>query len=291
MSRRISITLDFDGRDVRLLVVKGRQVRTWATLTVPRELMHQGLINEPREMAKILARFMAKQDVGRSKVITSVTGYRSVTRIFRLPDVKPNLLDETVRRKAKQEMPLPIDETYLSWELVNAENNHMRVFALAVPRIIIDRQVETLKLARLRPRVMDLRPLSLARCIYQENSIIINLEEQNLGVIVVEGGMPIIIRNVPRAGDQQDVRKIVERLPRELLRTIQFYNDNYREEALDPKSTVFATGAAFSNPEIANHVASNISHKLTWPKPPLTYPPDFPITTYSANVGLALKEG
>jgi hypothetical protein len=151
--------------------------------------------------------------------------------------------------------------------------------------------MQALKLARVKPKIMDLRPLSLARCVSRAESIIINLEEQNCGVIIVEGGMPIIIRNVPLPGEQADMKKAADRLPRELQRTLQFYNDNYRSDPVDPKTRVFATGAAFSNPEIGKLLASKITHRLTSPKPPLTYPPDFPVTTYSANIGLALKEG
>lgn len=290
VSRGKIITLDFDGRDVRFLAVKGGRVLSWATLTVPPELMHQGLINDPKRMARMLNQFIAKQGVSKSGVITSVTGYRAVTRLFSLPPVKPKLLEQTVRHKAKQEMPLPIDETYLSWQIVGVENNHSSVFALAVPKLVIDRQIQALRLAKIRPSIMDLRPLSLARCVFREDSVIINLEEQSFGVIIVERGLPVIIRNVPKAGEETNLQTAANRLVRELSRTLQFYNDNFPEGPLDTKAPVYATGAAFSNPEIAKLIAERISHRLMVPQPPLKYAPDFPVTTYSANLGLAMKE-
>lgn len=291
MRGKTVITLDFDGRDVRLLVAKAGRVLSWATLTVPRDMMHQGLVNEPQTMAPLLRQFIDKQHSGKASVITSVTGYRAVTRLFNLPVVSARLMDQTLRRKAKQEMPLPVDETYLSWEIVNRENNHIQVYVLAVPRIVIDRQMETLKLAKIRPAMMDLRPLCLSRCVHRGNSIIVNLEEQNLGVIVVERGIPLIIRNVPKAGAEEDLKTTANRLGRELSRTIQFYNENYRETPVSPKTVIYATGAAFNNPGVAKLIAASIPHPLALPQPPLEHPPDFPLSTYCVNLGLAMKEG
>ncbi len=284
------ITLDFDGRDVRLLVAKRGRVLSWATLTVPGDLMHQGLIGEPQDMAKRLREFISAHHPRRGKVVTSVTGYRSVTRLFHLPLIEPKLLEQTVYRKAKQEMPLPIEETYLSWQIIGHANNHLQIFTLAVPRIVIDRQMETLQLANIRPAIMDLRPLSLSRGVYQENSVIVNLEEQNLGVIVVEKGIPLIIRNVPKPEGCVNPKETANRLNRELSRTIQFYNDNYLETPLNSRTTVYATGAAFENPEMAKQISRSVSYPLARPRPPLDHPPDFPLSTYCANLGLAMKE-
>jgi hypothetical protein len=287
---KIVITLDFDGRDVRLLVAKGDRALSWATLTVPGDLMHQGLISDPQDMAKRLRKFLSTQHPGKGRVVTSVTGYRSVTRLFQLPVVQTKLLEQTIYRKAKQEMPLPIEETYLSWQIIGRANNHMQIFTLAVPKIVIDRQMETLKLANLHPAIMDLRPLSLSRGVYQENAVIVNLEEQNLGVIVVEKGIPLIIRTVPKPEGPESLKETANRLNRELSRTIQFYGDNYLEAPLSSKTVIYATGAAFDNPKMAKQISQSIPYPLARPRPPLKHPPDFPLSTYCVNLGLAMKE-
>ena len=190
LGRKI-VTLDFDGRDIRLLVVRGKRPLRWSTVSVSPELMNQGVIQESERMGAGLARFLSVHKASRRRVVTSVTGHRSVSRLLALPEINPDLLDDAIRRKAKQEMPLPLDETYLSWDVVRQEGDQILVYALAVPRLVIDRQVETLRAAKIKPGVMDLKPLALIRAVDQSNAVIVNLEEQGIGVIIVVGGVPM----------------------------------------------------------------------------------------------------
>ena len=284
------VTLDFDGRDVRLLITRGRKVLRWASVTVPSELMHQGLIMDPARMGAGLSRFLSKHKASKRKVVTSVTGHRSVSRFLSLPVIKPDLLDEAVRRKAKQEMPLPPEETYLSWEVINQDSQQLQVYVLALPRLVIDRHVEALRAAKIKLGTMDIKPLALVRAVHQGNAIVVNLEKQSLGVIIVDKGVPVMIRSMPQGNGISEFKEALEKLSLELTRTTQFYNESNRDNPLDPNTVVFATGAPFDDPEMLKMFASLISFPVKTLKPPMRWPSGFPIATYAVNVGLALKK-
>ena len=130
MAKKVG-TIDFDGRTVRLLVSMGGKALHWASATVSAEVMNQGLIGDPKEMAKEIRGLLGSRGVPRKRFVTSLTGHRAASRLLTLPTVKSKFLDEAVRRKAKQEMPLPMDETYLSWQLLGMKNGMIKIYAFS----------------------------------------------------------------------------------------------------------------------------------------------------------------
>lgn len=285
-----TISLDFEGRHIRLLVSTRRRVIRWASVTLPPELMDHGLIQAPDRVGQGLARMLATHNAFGRRVISSTTGYRSVSRTLSIPAVKPSLLDETVERKIRQEMPLSADETYTSWQVIEREDGAMRVFALVLPRLIIDRQMQAMQVARLRPRAMDLRPLALVRAVDREEAIIVDLEEHSFGVVIVSRGVPEIIRSVAQPEDAGEPKEKLDHLELELTRTIQFFNESHREQPIKADTTIFASGALFESVELRQRLSERAARPVELPQPPLRLPKDFPLASYSACLGLALKK-
>ena len=282
-------TIDFDGRTIRVLISKGEEVLHWASASVSGELMNQGLIGKPDGMATQITGLLGSSGVPTRRIVTSLTAHRATSKVLTLPKVKPKYLDEAVRRKAKQEMPLPMQETYLSWQVIGSQDGQLQIYAFAVPRAIIDRQVETLKAAKLKPRAMDLKPLALARAVNDPNCIVVNLEDQSLGVVLVANGAPEIMRSVPQTTEDASPADRVEKLSQELNRTIQFYEEAHRGSPLPPETKIYATGLLLESEEIRQLLARRTSYPVELPRPPMQLPEDFPVAAFSANLGLAMK--
>ena len=282
-------TIDFDGRTIRVLISKGEEVLHWASATVSGDVMNQGLIAKPDDMAAQITGLLGSDGVPRRRMVTSLTAHRAASKVLTLPKVKSKFLEEAVRRKAKQELPLPMQETYLSWQVIGSQDSQLQVYAFAVPRVIIDRQVETLKAAKLKPRAMDLKPLALARAVNDPNCIVVNLEDQGLGVVLVANGTPEIMRSVPQTTEDAGPTERVEKLAQELNRTIQFYEEAHRGSPLPPETKVYATGLLLESEEIRQLLARRSSYPVELPKPPMQLPEDFPVAAFSANLGLAMK--
>jgi len=288
MAKKVG-TIDFDGRTIRLLISKGGKALHWASATVSAEVMNQGLIVNPEQMAKEVQGLLGSRGIPRKRFVTSLTGHRAASRLLTLPRVQPKFLDEAVRRKAKQEMPLPIDETYLSWQVLGVKNGQIKIYAFAVPKVVIDRQVETLKVAKLKPQAMDLKPLALVRAVRDPNCIIANLEDQSAGVVLVVNGTPELIRSVPQTAEEAGAQERVEKLAQELSRTVQFYDEGHRDKPLDPKTKVYATGLYLEAENIRELLAARTPYEVVLPPPSLRVPEEFPVAAFSANLGLAMK--
>lgn len=288
--QRDIITIDFDGSTVRFLLVRGGAVTKWESLSVPPEQMSQGIVHDPASVGRALSELLARHEVRRGKVVTSVTGQRAISRLLTLPPVKDRLLEGALRHKVRQEMTLPIDETDLSWHVIHRSAGSMEVYVLAIPRDAIDRQVETLAAAGLRPAAMDVRPLALARLAGSESGILLNLEEHSLSVLVLQHSLPVVSRTVPFGIGRSAAEARLELLIQELTRTTKFFNEGHRETPLDPSAPLYATGEQFDTPEFLEAVTQRHTGPVHVPAGPLPHPDDLPLATYSVNLGLAAKK-
>ena len=72
--------------------------------------MAQGQILKTAEIGNVIATTV-KLKGSRRNVVSSVTGQRSLHRIMKIPNIQDKLLEETIRRKTKQEFAIPLDET------------------------------------------------------------------------------------------------------------------------------------------------------------------------------------
>jgi len=297
--KRKITTINFEGSEIRFLVVQGEKVHSWITKEIPPELMNQGLIQNPGSVGKIIQTTLKEIKAPKRVTITSVTGHRSVYRIMRIPNIQDKLLEETIRRKAKQELAIPVDEADLSWRIISRANNQIVLYLLAVPNAIIDRQVETLQAAKIKPKIMDIKPLALQRVVNKRTSIIVNLESFSMGVIIVVNHIPILVRSIPlETGNLTNEAKI-DLLSQELVRTVKYYNESNKSNRLPQKTAIYLTGELFDyprlesrleeGPNLAERLRSRTPYNITLPKPPIEIPPKLSIAKYAVNLGLALK--
>ena len=287
--RRSVATLDVEGDSVRLLAVKGRQVTEWGLEELEPGLVREGVVADPQAVGAHIRSLLAGRRVGNGRFVASLTGQRSVPRILDLPETSSQLLEAMLPREMKREMPVPLDEMRLSFQVIGSENGHLRVFALGVPRDVLDPQMKAIEFSGKKPDSMDIKPLALVRAVGLSDALIADLEPESIDIIVVRGGIPVTIRTVglpPEAGQIEDK---VRRLGEELTRTVKFYND-IQPEPLARSTPLCLTGSLWE--EVVLSGVAEASVGLSWEPlaPPLDCPPGLPVATFMVNIGLALKE-
>ena len=291
--RRLSgpvTTLHIEGSSVRLLAVKGGQVTQWGTEPLEPGLVQEGVVADPKAVGERIESLLAAHHVSKRNLVAGLSGHRSVPRILDLPRMEPRQLKEAVPREMKRELPVPLDEMHISWQVIGGENGHVRVFVLGVPKDVLGPQVEAIRLAGATLRSMDIKPLALVRAVGRSEALIADLEPETLDVIVVRGGVPATIRSVSLRREMERTEEKVQRLGEELGRAVKFYNDTHAEEALQPSTPVFLTGSLAEAAASAAVAEASIGHPMEPLAPTLQYTPDLPLATFVVNIGLALKE-
>ncbi|MEJ2446384.1 MAG: pilus assembly protein PilM [Anaerolineales bacterium] len=292
-------TISFEGSEIRFLSLSGEKVTAWKTVSVTEDAMSQGLIHTPKTIGPIVQTTLKELKASRRNVISAVTGSRSVHRIMRIPSIPDKLLEETIRRKARQEFAIPIEDTDLSWQIISRAEDQITLYVLAVPKNLIDQVVKSLQGAKIKPKLMDIKPLALTRIASQATALIVNMEDYAMGVTVLVNYVPILVRTIPlERGDLTGEAKI-DLLSQELARTAKYYNESHKADRLPESTPVFVSGALFSTGSVESRLGEGktleerLQSRTPYPlKPPATelvLPDKFPLQRYAVNVGLAAK--
>ena len=300
MFKKRLTTIIFEGNEIRALTVRGNKVAGWQTQSLDPEQMSQGMIHKPEAASAAIKTLIEELKASRRNVVSAVSGSRSVHRIIRIPSIPDKLLAETIERKARQEFAIPIEETDLSWQVITRRDNHLIIYVLAVPNLIINQQVAALKGAGIRPKVMDIKPLALSRLTDRETSIVVSLEDHAMDVIIIVNHIPMLVRSIPLESGNLTGEAKTDLLSQELARTTKYYNESHKTNRLPEDTPVIISGALFSSsrvesrldddPSLIERLSIRVPYTLKPPLSPLELPEKFPLLRYAANLGLAAKK-
>lgn len=274
---------------MRLLVARGRRILRWGSAALPAGIVRNGQIVEPVAFGQELARLLGQVRGPRRRAVVGLSGQRAIVRILTLPDVPARMLAEAVQREARRELPLPLDELYLSWQpLGNHSAPRRQVFALGIPRDGLDNAILGLRKAGVRPVAMDLNALALVRAANLPDVLLANVEAEAVSVVLARGFVPYLVRSVawPGGADHPSAER-AGYLIAEIQRTLDFYSSTQAAAHPPWSPVVCLSGALGADAELRAQVEAH--WPLIEPAPPLTVPADLPLLAYLANIGLVLK--
>ncbi len=94
-------------------------------------------------------------EISTRRVAVSVPAARTYSRILSLPLLAEKDISEAVRLEAEQYIPVPIDDLYIDFMVINKSQKAMDVLAVAVPKKIIDSYSQLCKILGFEPAVME----------------------------------------------------------------------------------------------------------------------------------------
>lgn len=284
------VTLSISATGIRLLSVKGRQVKKWGSTPLAPRLVRDGLILQPKAVGAAIDTLFKSTKIPKKRVITSLTGLSFTYRILSLPRMKPALLEEAILRAARKEIPLPLEELYLSWQAIGGGHDELNFSVVGVPRNLIDAMVQTLAEAGVKPYIMDLKPLALARAASRGDALIVALEPDCFDIVLVANGIPTIMHTITPRGGGASLEDNIRRLTDELSKTVEFYNSSHPENPLSPTTPLLLTGELSADATTSQLIQAEIEYPVEPLVPPLKFSADLPVALYASNMGLALKK-
>ncbi len=284
------VTLNITATSIRLLSVKGNQVERWGSAPLAPGLVKDGFILQPKAVGAIISSLFKSAKVPKQKVITSLTGLSFTYRILSLPKTKSALMEEAIQRSARQEIPLPLEELYLSWQAINGKQEELDYFVLGVPRNPVDAVIQTLAEAGIEPYIVELKPLALARAANRGDALIVDLEPDCFDIVLVAKGIPTVIHTITPRGEGANLEDNIHRLSDELSRTVKFYNTSHPQTPLSPTTPLLLAGELATDVTTSRLIQAETGYPVKSLVPPLEFPSALPPALYATNMGLALKK-
>ena len=288
MAKKI-VTLYIDDTSVRLLVAQGKRVKKWADLPLDSGLAKMDVAIKETEIAAQIKQLLKTRKIRTKKVIVGVSGLHCLTRPITLPQLPGAMLAEAVMREARRVLPVPPEQLYISWQTIPAPQGKTQVFLVAIPRKTADTLLKPLRQIGLKPHLMDLKPLALARMAEQPTAIIVDVQSAEFDIVIMADGIPQPIRTIPFPSEELSLQEKLPRIREDLDRTIEFYNSNNPEKPLVSDVPIFVSGELAGKPELHKSLADEFGCPVLPLSSPFNCPEQLDLTRYLVNVGLALK--
>jgi type IV pilus assembly protein PilM len=130
----------------------------YGTTTFDRSAVSDGVVVAPEIVAEALVDLFQHRligDITTRRVAMAIPAYRTFTRAISLPGLKPKEVADAVQLEAEQYIPVPLEELYIDYSIIRAEKDATEVFAVAVPRKIVDSYLLLAKLLGLEVMLIE----------------------------------------------------------------------------------------------------------------------------------------
>ena len=284
-----TITLDVSSTGIRLLATKGMQVNRWASAPLEPGLFENGLVTDPPALGARIKELMKASKIKGRKVIASVSGVHSVCRLLNLPYTAEQSIEEAIFEVVRESMPVSVEELYLSRQTVANDETGQLVLIIGMLRNQVDAQIQALRAAGIKPRILNLRSIALVRLIDQPEAYIANMEPDSLDIALVIDGIPQVIRTVAPAPNIS-LDMWMGQIVRALEQTVRFYASQHPHDPYPYDIPLFLTGPLADNAELVQMLQNSYLYSLLPLSVPLQYSENLPLNHYAVNIGLAIGQ-
>lgn len=215
----------FVGLDIGSTLIKVAELRrTGAGVEVtglgvaptPMEAYENSVIIDANLLGQAVKKLLKDSGVSAKQVVSSVSGQSAVVvRVIEVPQMNPAELAETMKWEVERHVPFAVNEVIMDYQPIDrpegyAEGQNMEVLLAVAQQDMIDRHVEMLFAAGLKPVAIDVEPLAAGRTLLEYSPTgqapghtvaIVNIGASNTDIGVYRDRLPAFFRTLPMAGN------------------------------------------------------------------------------------------
>ena len=290
MARKI-VSIYIDGSSLRLMETSGKRINKFAELPLDLGLAKVNADIKNAEIAAKVKELLKATKIRKKKVVVGISGLHCLSRPITLPLLPKAMLEEAVMREAKRLLPIPLEQLYVSWQPIPCpEADKTRIFLVAIPCRIADDLIKALRQVGLKPYLMDIKPVALARVVKEATALIVDVQPSEFDIVIMSDGVPQPIRTIPFPSEDLPSQEKLQVVRNDLERTIEFFNSNNPEKPIDAGVTLFVSGELAKEPELYQALAEELGRPVLPLPSPLQSGTELDLSNYMVNIGLTLKE-
>ena len=236
------LTLNIEDDTVRLAVSRGKRISFVAELPLTAGWVQNGVIIDRLAVAQHIIGMLVGNRIKERDVVTCVSAIHSIYRVVSVPKLDRALMAEAAKKEMERVSPVPLDTLYTSWQDIKTSGGGADLCLLGLPRDNVDSVMETMTLAGLKLKVLELKPLAVSRVVDESTAIAVNIQTSHFDITVMQDGIPELIRSLtfPQAlMPDMDKAALIKG---ELDRTVNFHNMGHAEKRLGSSTACFFSG-------------------------------------------------
>ncbi|MFQ6026119.1 MAG: PilN domain-containing protein [Dehalococcoidia bacterium] len=285
-----TLTISMENGVIRMVLLKGSRVIAWAKKSpseyLPSEADDSG---SPWESQAAAIKNML-QDVGarRARVVTDLPLYTALMRQVEVPDLDRRLLEPLVVAEVLETVPLFESEADISWR-IHENGGTPKIFASVVPKQSVEYQTQLMGQAGVRPAATYSRPVALACAVNLANAVLVHVEDSSASIVLVHDGVPEFVHRVDLALEDTGPHEAADRLIQGIKQADGYHQTIEIEGDRTALPLVINGDLPHSSPILGIVRELLVRERITF-APEVSYPEDFPVDEYPANLGLAVAD-
>jgi type IV pilus assembly protein PilM len=171
-------------------------------------IVEQGEIKNEDSLAKIIKTALREakgKKIKTKQVIAALPEEKGFLQIIQMPKMTKQDLESAVIYEAENYIPLPIEQVYLDFQIIQPLNNNQKYFDIlivALPKKVVDPYVFCLKKAGLKPIALEIESLSISRALIKEKHnnqsiVLINLGRNRTSFILFSNNSVLFTASIP----------------------------------------------------------------------------------------------
>lgn len=171
----------------------------YGKVEIPEDTVIEGIISEPEKLAEILKKSFAKPPWGKitaERVIASLPESRIFTRILDLPILSKKDINEAIKYETEQSIPVPPDDLYIDWQVINESDDKITVLLAAAPKSIVNSYIQLFNIIGLEPLALEMSLAAIARSMVSnidkvEPVIIFDIGDRSSNIAVFDTNLQV----------------------------------------------------------------------------------------------------
>lgn len=210
--------LDISTLSLKLIYFKKKKGKynliSFGSKNIPKGLIRDGQITDQEKLASIIKSAIKEvngKPLKTKYVSCSLPEEKSFIRVLTMPEMTKEELENAVQWEAEANIPLPIENVYLNWQVVPSlvKNNKMEVVIAASPKNLVDNYLGTLEKAGLFPVAMEMESIATIKSVIdfkklERTRMIVDIGATRTSLIIFAEHAPRFTTNLPVFGQTFD---------------------------------------------------------------------------------------
>jgi type IV pilus assembly protein PilM len=184
----------------------GITVQGHGAAAMPDKVINNNLIASTSRLAENILRVLGRaRGIDTKYVVCSIPEAKSFVRTISLPKMAESEIDGAIPYELEQDIPVPVDQVYLDWQLLRESGDKLELLVMAAPKDYVDALAESLTAAKLVPVAMELESLAAARALMQPSDtqpvLIADVGTLQTSFVIADKGIVEYTSSVPVAGN------------------------------------------------------------------------------------------
>lgn len=202
--------LDIGDLSLKIVLLKKRgkriKLKTYREKTVPDDYFLKGEIKKENELAKFIRDFVKETKISSPYVVAILPETKTFIKMIEITCPKKGDILEEIKKEIELYVPLKIDDVYFDWQEISRKRDRVKILVGLSPKNIVDSYLKVLKMAGLKPVVLEIESLAILRALISKTEgltkpiIILDLGATRSSLIIVDEGVIQLTISQPFAG-------------------------------------------------------------------------------------------